>query len=67
MKGECRPPALSLDKHIPPVNRITHMLQNITLPPNFADINIDFFLGLNSSFESFMQKNSRHLLRKWLC
>ena len=52
---------------IPPVNRITHILQNITFPQTFLQtLKIDFFLGLNSSFESFMQKNSRHLLQNWL-
>ena len=52
---------------IPPVKRITHILQNITFPQTFfADIKNWFFLGLNSSFESFKQKNSRHLLQNWL-
>ena len=48
---KCWPPAFSLDKDIPPVNRITHISQNITLPQTlFADIKNGLFWMLNSSF-----------------
>ena len=59
------PQLACLDKHILPVNRMTQVPKHY-IAPNFVfqAEKFYFFLWLNSSFESFMQKNSRQLLIK---